>query len=78
MGCAVDGISWIDLNSAEQHAIAVLGAGFSAELCNALALVTLKRAGLVRGSFDASSGTTAESCRPAKTGGVSGISPQDR
>jgi hypothetical protein len=43
-------ISWTDLNSAEQHAIAVLGAGISPELCNAAAFLALRRAGLVRGS----------------------------
>ena len=46
----MDGISWADLDSNEQRAIAVLGAGFSSELCDALALLTLKRAGLVSGS----------------------------
>ena len=44
------GISWTDLNSAEQHAIAVLGAGISPELCDATAFLALRRAGLVRGS----------------------------
>ena len=43
-------ISWTDLNSAEQHAIAVLGAGISPELCDATAFLALRRAGLVRGS----------------------------
>jgi hypothetical protein len=46
----MDGISWTDLNLAEQRAIAVLGAGISAQLCDAVSLQTLRRAGLVRGS----------------------------
>ena len=42
-------ISRTDLNSAEQHAIAVLGAGISPELCDATAFLALRRAGLVQG-----------------------------
>ena len=45
-----DQISWIDLDPAEQFAIAVLGAGISIEVCDRAALRTLKRAGLVRGN----------------------------
>jgi hypothetical protein len=45
----MSGISWTDLNSAEQHAIAVLGAGISPELCDATAFLALRRAGLVEG-----------------------------
>ena len=47
---AMDGISWTDLDSDEQRTIAVLGAGISAELCDPVALLTLTRIGLVRGS----------------------------
>ena len=43
-------ISWTDLNPAEQHAIAALGAGMPVGLCDAAAVRSLKRAGLVRGS----------------------------
>lgn len=46
----MDGISWTDLDPDEQRAIAMLGAGVSAELCDPVALLTLKRIGLVRGS----------------------------
>jgi hypothetical protein len=46
----MDDISWADLNPEEQRTIALLGAGFSVELCDHLALLTLKRVGLVRGS----------------------------
>ena len=43
-------ISWADLNSDEQHTIAILGAGLSVELCNPLALIKLRRLGLVIGT----------------------------
>ena len=46
----MDAISWADLNPAEQYAIAALGAGISAEVCDRAALRTLKRAGLIRGT----------------------------
>lgn len=42
-------ISWADLNSDERRAIAVLGAGLSIELCDPLALLTLRRLGLIVG-----------------------------
>ncbi|WP_301268864.1 MULTISPECIES: hypothetical protein [unclassified Bradyrhizobium] len=44
-------ISWADLDSDEQRTIAVLGAGLSVELCDPLALLTLRRLGLIVG-FD--------------------------
>jgi hypothetical protein len=44
----MDGVSWTDLDPDEQRAIALLGAGASAELCERLALLTLTRFGLVR------------------------------
>jgi len=47
--CVMDGVSWIDLDPDEQRAIALLGAGVSAELCARVALLTLARVGLVRG-----------------------------
>lgn len=43
-------ISWADLDSDEQHTIAILGAGLSIELCNPLALMRLRRLGLVIGA----------------------------
>jgi hypothetical protein len=43
-------ISWTDLNPAEQRAIAALAAGISIELCDTAALISMRRAGLVRGS----------------------------
>jgi hypothetical protein len=46
----MDDISWDDLGPAEQRAIAVLGAGMSLEICDADALRTLRRAGLIGGS----------------------------
>jgi hypothetical protein len=49
-GAAMDSISWSDLNPGEQRAIALLGAGMSIDLCDSAALVTIRRAGLVRGS----------------------------
>jgi hypothetical protein len=46
----MDDLSWNDLNSAEQRAIAVIAAGMPTRLCDALALFTLESAGLVAGS----------------------------
>jgi hypothetical protein len=46
----MDGISWTDLDADEQRTIAMLGAGFSAELCDRIALLTLTRIGLVKSS----------------------------
>jgi hypothetical protein len=46
----MDGISWTDLDPDEQRIIAMLGAGVSTELCDPIALLTLTRVGLVRGS----------------------------
>ena len=48
LGYAMDDISWTDLDPDEQHTIAMLGAGVSAELCDPVALLTLTRIGLVR------------------------------
>jgi hypothetical protein len=45
--CAMDGISWTDLDSDEQRAIAMLAEGVSTELCDPVALLTLRRVGLV-------------------------------
>jgi len=50
MGFAMDDISWTDLSPAEQRVIAVLGAGISTALCDAIALQSLRRAGLIKGS----------------------------
>jgi hypothetical protein len=46
----MDGISWTDLDPDEQHVIAVLGAGISINICDPVALLTLRRIGLVTGS----------------------------
>jgi hypothetical protein len=46
----MDSISWGDLSPAEQHAIAVLAAGISADLCDPLALLMLERARLIKGA----------------------------
>lgn len=43
-------ISWSDLDNDERRAIAVLGAGLSIEMCDPLALLTLRRIGLIEGS----------------------------
>jgi hypothetical protein len=48
-GARMKRISWTDLNPAEQRVIAVLAAGISIELCDTAVLVTMRRAGLVRG-----------------------------
>jgi hypothetical protein len=46
----MDSISWTDLDSDEQRAIAMLADGVSTELCDPIALLTLKRIGFVKGS----------------------------
>lgn len=43
-------ISWADLDSNEQRTIATLGAGLSIELCDPLALLRLRRLGLIIGA----------------------------
>jgi len=47
---AMDGISWTDLDSNEQRAIAMLADGVSTDLCDPVALLTLRRIGLVSGA----------------------------
>jgi hypothetical protein len=44
----MDDILWADLAPEEQRAIAVLGTGMPVALCDAAAVQSLKRAGLVR------------------------------
>jgi hypothetical protein len=46
----MDGISWTDLDEDEQRAIAMLMDGVSTDLCDPVALLTLKRIGLVKNS----------------------------
>jgi len=46
----MDGISWTDLDADEQRTIAMLAEGVSAELCDPVALLTLKRIGFIKGS----------------------------
>jgi hypothetical protein len=45
-----EGIAWADLDAEEQRAVAILGAGLSIELCDPVALLKLKRLGLIVGS----------------------------
>lgn len=45
----MESISWADLGADEQRAIAILGAGLSIELCDPLALLILRRLGLIVG-----------------------------
>jgi hypothetical protein len=45
----MDDILWDDLDSDEQRVIALLAEGASTELCDPVALLTLRRIGLVRG-----------------------------
>ena len=47
--CAMDGISWTDLDSDEQRVIAMLADGVSADLCDPVALLTLRRIGFIKG-----------------------------
>ena len=46
----MNGISWTDLDTDEQRVIAMLRDGISAESCDPLALLSLKRIGLIKGS----------------------------
>jgi hypothetical protein len=46
----LDGISWTDLDEAEQRTIAMLMDGVSTDLCDPVAILTLKRVGLIKGS----------------------------
>jgi hypothetical protein len=46
----MDGISWRDLDKNEQRAIATLALGISSDFCDPVALLTLRRIGLIRGS----------------------------
>ena len=44
----MDGFLWTDLDPVEQRILAMLGDGVSAEFCDPVALLTLRRIGLVR------------------------------
>jgi hypothetical protein len=46
----MDGISWTDLDADEQRVIAMLRDGVSAESCDPVALLSLKRIGFIKGS----------------------------
>ena len=46
----MDGISWTDLDEDEQRTLAMLMDGVSRDLCDPVALLTLKRIGLILGS----------------------------
>jgi hypothetical protein len=46
----MDGLSWTDLDADEQRVIAMLEDGVSAEFCDAVALLTLKRIDLIKDS----------------------------
>jgi hypothetical protein len=46
----MDDISWTDLDSDEQRVIAMLRDGVAPGFCDPVALLTLNRIGLVRGS----------------------------
>ena len=48
--CAMDDILWTDLDGDEQRVIAMLRDGVSPAFCDPVALLTLQRIGLVRGS----------------------------
>jgi hypothetical protein len=44
----MDGLSWDDLDASEQRVMAMLADGVSTELCDLVALMTLRRMELVR------------------------------
>jgi hypothetical protein len=52
----MDGLSWTDLDAGEQRVLAMLADGVSSELCDPVALLTLRRIGLVRGARLTASG----------------------
>jgi hypothetical protein len=52
----MDGLSWTDLDTGEQRVMAMLADGVSPELCDPVALLTLRRIGLVRGARLTTSG----------------------
>jgi hypothetical protein len=54
--CDMDGISWDDLDVSEQRAMAMLADGVSTDLSDRIAILTLNRIGLVRGSRLTTSG----------------------
>jgi hypothetical protein len=43
----MDGLTWDDLDASEQRAIAMLADGVSTDFCDPVALLTLRRIGLV-------------------------------
>lgn len=45
----MDGIVWTDLDFQEQRALAMLSDGVSTEFCDPVALLTLRRIGLILG-----------------------------
>ena len=46
----MDGISWVDLDADERRTVTMLAEGASTDLCDPVALLTLRRIGLVRGT----------------------------
>ena len=46
----MDDLAWSDLDTDEQRAIAMLAQGISPDFCDAVALLTLRRIGLIKGS----------------------------
>jgi hypothetical protein len=52
----MDGISWTDLDANEQRVISMLADGVSTDLCDPVALLTLKRIGLIQGARPTASG----------------------
>jgi hypothetical protein len=52
----MDGISWTDLDTDEQRAIAMLADGVTIDFCDPIAVLTLTRIGFIRGSRLTSTG----------------------
>jgi hypothetical protein len=46
----MDGLAWTDFDNDERRALAMLADGVSREFCDPVALLTLTRLGLIRGS----------------------------
>jgi hypothetical protein len=67
----MDGISWTDLDSDEQRVIAMVAEGISAELCDPVALLTLRRIGFIKGlPIDAGSRTNSFSRSSTRVCGI--------
>jgi hypothetical protein len=67
----MDGLSWDDLDAGEQRVVAMLADGVSTELCDPVALMTLRRMELVRiARLTASGEQLLSTASPARVRGL--------